>query len=258
MMIMSYSGGTSDCAAAIQEAKKVGIEKFILVTGNPNGRLKDLVPATGLVTYERDSKLEKGFVSIRGTILPCSWFVSRSKYRKRFVDMISSLSERCLVSPGDFFLDLNAALIGKFMEGFELVFEAYGSGYALPAINDFEGKITEGGAGIVRIHESKDFSHGRFMSIMNGRSPASLIIGLVFCIGEPSPYEKKLISSLKKYQPVITVCSQFKGILGGLELLVIVQFLIRYIGEALGKDLSRPSSIPQRGLSLYKWRKSLD
>lgn len=258
MMVMSYSGGTSDCAAAIEEAKRLGVKRFILVTGNPSGRLKDLVPATGVVAYERDSKLEKGFVSIRGTILPCSWFIARSKYRKKFVDLISSLSERCLVSPSDFLLDVKKAVLGKFMEGFELIFETYGSGYSLPAMNDFEGKITEGGAGIVRIHESKDFSHGRFMSIMNGRSPASLIIGIVFCIGEATSYEKKLIASLKKYQPVITVSSRFTGVLGGLELLVIVQFLVRYIGEALGRDLSRPASIPQKGLALYKWRQTLD
>jgi len=53
---------------------------------------------------------------------------------------------------------------------------------------------------------------------------------------------------------VVDFQSTQSDLLGGLELLVGAQFLAVALGTALGKDISCPGHISEKGLRLYRWR----
>jgi hypothetical protein len=120
---------------------------------------------------------------------------------------------------------------------------------------DLESKLTEAAIGVAHLHESKDFSHGRFMLAMRGdRAAAPKIMMLV---GEKDPYERLLVRTLKGLGDVAMLTTQTDGPVGALELLIEVQMLVYEIAAAIdpAMDISKPGSkIPRQGLKLYKWR----
>lgn len=256
VIIVTYSGGTADCEAALKVAIEQKVRRIILLTGNPNARLASILRLSDQVIVCDHSPLEKGFVSIRGTVLPCSWFLRKILSDGSYSDLLRWLNDCCVINPSQIFTEIRDWVVSRRRNNECLSFDLYGTGYAITALGDFESKITEGGVGFARIHESKDFSHGRFMSVMGGIGKMDSI-GIVFCVGPLHGYEKELVDSLNGYQRVMVVTSKYAGLIGALELLVIVQFLIRAIGDCIQKDLSRPDEIPDAGLDLYRWKGSL-
>lgn len=254
VIVISHSGSTIDCREVVEHAIRRCVGRIIVLTGSARPQLKSaLRPGKDLIiSYARRTspKLpgEKGFVSIARTVAPCAvWAaaaVGWSRYGQ-FVEMIEQTQRD----------NAEVSAISKLSEALSKgeTLHVLGGGLATPAMWDLESKFAEGGLGRIQLHESKDFSHGRFISILGGNSPA-LFLGV-----EPwHPYElllQDVVGSGRR--ATASLCSVEGGILGSLELLIRVQSLAQLIGESLHKDISRPREIPPRGLELYHWDQGL-
>ena len=133
------------------------------------------------------------------------------------------------------------------------IIDVYGGGNSWPAMLDLESKFIESGIGRITFHEIKDFSHGRFISGLSKDKKAIIL----FSCGEISDYEKNLKRIIKSFHHEIKeIHTDYKGILGSLDLLLKELYFIINIGTYLKIDISKPK-IPKGALDLYRWNKSL-
>jgi hypothetical protein len=112
--------------------------------------------------------------------------------------------------------------------------------------------MTEAGLGVPRLHESKDFSHGRFISTL-GRDSRRLFLR----VGERTLYSAQLARSLQERDAMVELGFERSGPLGALEALLATQYIAITAGMMMGIDISRPKHIPAAGLELYRWRGDL-
>lgn len=258
LIVTSYSGNTYDCGLAIRKAKELGVKRIALVTSHSKPKLAQLLENQNgpegdvILSYGNGALgLEKGFLSFAGSVLPSILF------SLGYGDL--NIDRRSLQT-------LFASAIGEKFDGLEKFseaikkyggFELLGGANAWPAMIDLESKIVEGGICAVQTHESKDFSHGRFMLSM--KRPFIHRPKLLLQVGNDD-YEDLLFSMLQhksRSTPIIRIVSHSNDILGGLELLIRVQYFIFRLSKALygrQKDITKPTSVPHEGLKLYRWK----
>jgi hypothetical protein len=120
---------------------------------------------------------------------------------------------------------------------------------------DLESKLTEADLAVTRLHEAKDFSHGRFISVLDHQPrPAALVVG----VGPPTSYEEVLLAILRDHCVAVEMRSPEREVLGACDLLIRGQHFVQELGRSLGRDISRPERIPADGLLLYRWKGPLD
>jgi hypothetical protein len=120
---------------------------------------------------------------------------------------------------------------------------------------DLDSKFAEAGLGFLSLHESKDFSHGRFTSVVGTRSITGGV--LLMGVGPPTEYEEHLASMLDRHTVVFSLRSARTAALGALELLIAAQHFCEEYGSEQGIDISKPGSPTGDMLSLYRWSKGL-
>ena len=130
-----------------------------------------------------------------------------------------------------------------------------GSGWATSAMLDLESKIVEAGLGHVVVHEAKDFSHGRFMSVAGTRAISGGVLHIG--VGSLGLYEEQLLHTLGKYIDIQSLRSQEVGVLGALDVLHACQRFAVHYGRHQGVDISQPGDPPSDFLSLYRWTSGL-
>jgi fructoselysine-6-P-deglycase FrlB-like protein len=244
VVVISYSGSTPDCKLVIERAKELEVGTIVIVTGRLEAPLKSLLRSGDYLISHSDKGTERGFVSVAGTVAPCVLWAAAAFSNTEMTHFARALSE-----PIEFRYDY-IRQIGETLKSYKTI-DVLGGGWAWPAIVDFETKLTEGGLGTAHIHEEKDFSHGRFILVL--QEPRLSSAKLLFSIGVESSYRTALREALKEKGPLITVQSDHGGGLGGLEVLIKTQFLVRAIADYIGRDISKPAHIPPVGLSLYRW-----
>ncbi len=132
-----------------------------------------------------------------------------------------------------------------------------------PAALDLESKITESGIGLVMLHESKNFSHGRYTILY--KQDFDLIFHL-YAEKEDfkdNSYEKELGAMLskiarKKDKVLITMRSEVDYWYGTLEMLFKIPFLVVSIGKCMDIDISKPfkgypGGFPSEATDLYNY-----
>lgn len=275
VIVVSYSGKTLDCKHVIEKAKLLKVGRIGLVTGVE----KPLIGSA--LRQENDAQLsffrstgltERGFVSILGTLGPCvAWCAAQLSDPLKIHELLKpyQISESIRLEIGN----EAAKLTNTFSQNVHktatprvsgrdtrvLAISIFGSGCAVPAMIDLESKFTEGNLGWIRIHDEKDFSHGRFMSVLTDDhvdEPA-----LLFRSGEATSYTDKLEKVLKTRNVdastrTAVLQTQYSGALGALDLLIKTQLLVRGIALSLKIDIARPGydNIPRAGLTLYHWK----
>lgn len=256
LLVITYSGASEDCAEAIGRALELGVKTIVLITGAVAPELarllrrnQDVVISFGRPGKSGGSQRERGFVSIAGTVAPCALWTAAAMGSLEMTRFATSLEVN-----GGLDLEEAARRIAKPLRERKNV-AVLGGGLAWPAMVDMESKFTEGGLGNLQIHEMKDFSHGRFVSLLgfeHGETP-------VVCLGVGAwhAYERVVLRMLERRRAFAAISTKHSGILGALELLIRVQFFAQLCGEALEKDISRPSAIPHHGLKLYRWKGGL-
>ncbi|MFL1592777.1 PfkB family carbohydrate kinase [Rhodococcus ruber] len=269
VVAVSYSGNTHDIGLTIRAAKARGTGRIILLTGAPAPRLEaELRPLSwdSVVSYAPPSRRasdairgvrERGFVSIAGTVTPCIPWLTAAAGLNSVIDMIGRIEhdEADATSAAEA-LAPQAGATGRLN-----VIRGHG---ALPAALDIESKFIESGLPAVTLHEQKDLSHGRFISVFQpvqyhalADSPMSDMTApvLVLATGSESRYQQALAKELDSagvHSRELRVSSV--DLTAPLELLTLVQFFSQTFGSKLGVDISRPTSIPEAGLNLYRWR----
>lgn len=254
LVLVSYSGHTPDHVPVIRRARALGVERIALICRTHQPRLQDELGPGGLVVAYGNSrntdKAERGFVSLAATVAPCALMLAAAAGPAS----LEPLATGGLAASVETGRRLGALL----RDSYEL--HVLGSGYCRPAMLDLESKWVEGDLGPVTVHQSKDFSHGRFMSLLAAERRAA---PLMLSVGD-DPYEAELLSTLldehRASEDLVALpCrlqTQQKGLLGALELLIAVQEVAAWAGHEIGKDLSRPERIDPGGLRLYWWSNS--
>lgn len=273
LIVVSHSGRTSDCGLAIERAVGLGVRHIAIVTAAREPRLADVSMtahhasvSVEVISYSQPNGrpgLERGFVSVAGTVSPCAVFAASVAELRDFSTIAADLEEK---RNGN--TESIRSIISALREG--RVIHVFGGGFAWPAMLDIESKFTEGGLGTVQLHESKDFSHGRFMLVLAQRHPTSGCPDtstdeihndgdcqapmVIVQVGTALEYERQLKKVLERQAPLVTISSSSEGAIGSLEALIHIQYLVEKIASGLRLDISRPSCIPRQGLSLYHWK----
>jgi len=183
---------------------------------------------------------ERGFVSIAATVMPAAIWVA-AVHGSEAVLRTPAGSDRNKLA------DAAAALYSDMGSELRLI-EVLATGWAQPAAVDFESKMTESRAAVVRLHDTKDFSHGRFLSAVDEPHPK-----LMLSVGGVTSYERALADAVATPGHLVHWDFNRGSSLGAFDALVELQYLAETVARASGKDLSRPSDIPTRGLRLYQW-----
>lgn len=256
VILVSYSGRTPDIEASAVHARRIGVDTVALVTGaakpklgpffsGPNGMVISYGRRYGRKEEREHPGRERGFVSMAGTVAPCAvWTVAALGIE--WCSRMSSCWQEMTAIAARAGETLSSTLAA------DGTLPVFGTGWALPAMLDLESKFVEANLGVVQLHESKDFSHGRFMSFFGKRRGATP--AFVLKCGVPDEYEKLLLETLKESGLVIEYSSQFDGMLGGLELLIGSQLIGEKVGRDRGVDISRPKVVPSAGLMLYRYK----
>jgi sugar/nucleoside kinase (ribokinase family) len=258
LVVLSYSGATADSEDAIKHARILGVDQIVLVTGASKPKLKEsLAPEKDLVISSAGSTpginrlpRERGFVSIAGTVVPCALWSAAVVGPSRMLHFVKGLERQ--EPPG---FDENAVHELKTALQLRTPIAVMGGGFAWPSMIDLESKFTETFLGNLHLHESKDFSHGRFMSLF---SKSDVRIPVIFLhVGIWHHYEKLLFKTVSKYCQILLLDEPENSILGALRLLIQVQHFAQDCASLVEKDISRPGNIPADGLKLYKWNEGL-
>jgi sugar/nucleoside kinase (ribokinase family)/fructoselysine-6-P-deglycase FrlB-like protein len=265
VVAVTYSGSTPDIAHVLRRARDLGVPNVFVLTASQRPDLGHDFPEANFIRYgpprprsgfeldspaRRHGTRERGFVSIAGTVLPCFLMAAATYGRAELIGLARRLDQES----NDPSVELARKLSKEIDAARSLL--CFGSGFAWPALLDLESKFVEAAVCDVQIHESKDFSHGRFMSVLGEHAPRPARPAALVSVGRPSRYDNELIEILRKNEHHVGVLqSVADGPLGGLELLIRVQRLAQLTAEDLGRDLSRPGNPSPDGLRLYRYKR---
>jgi hypothetical protein len=267
VIAVSYSGRTPDLASALKMAGRHGVSKRVVLTAVPHpalaGSINESEGHDEVVAYGPSGRVpgraygarERGFVSIAGTVMPCvPWMVAEHGFDAviELVRRLEAHSERIqhlakrLADEARMVRHLNVIAAGR----------------AQPAAIDVESKFTESGLPAVTVHEAKDFSHGRFMSVLRPPSyeideEEALSPVLLLTTGPLSRYQQHVARIVGSRTTLHTLSAASDDTVGAIELLAAVQWLSQAVGRVLDVDISRPREVPDGGLRLYGWRGEL-
>lgn len=255
VVAVSYSGGTSDLGHVLDHAARIGVGRLVLLTAAQRPPLASrlrMLSEDQLIVYgpagARAGVRERGFVSIAATVMPVVPFVRSLHDMAGLVELADRLQAD---AP-----EVQAAHeLARHAHARELLL--VGGGWAGPSMTDIEGKFAEADLGPTRLDEPKDFSHGRFVSVLGpGPRERAKQPVLMVSAGGPNDYERTLGTALADDGHPVAYLQAARGdALGGLELLCRAQRFSQAYGEARGIDISRPDPPPPgSGLALYRWK----
>ncbi len=246
VLAISYSGTNTDISRVIRHAVEHGIRRVGIVTINPSppiGEAGTLDRRVEVISYgSTTAGRERGFVSIAATVSPAAVWAAAAHDAESVLAAITSpaFARRRFDETAAFLMD--AAKRGA-------VVELLATGWARPAALDLESKMTESDTVIVRVHDTKDFSHGRFLSVLERPRPRLLVT-----VGPRTAYQERLAKVLSSDAAgFVAVAIERQGGLGAFDALVAMQHIATLTAGFSGRDLSRPETIPKAGLELYKW-----
>lgn len=266
-ILFSYSGRTADIVESMRHARERS--KVVLVTGARSVSAASEVMSDGdiVISYAPDPKRyesapERGFLSFAGVVAPAAVFAA-VEFGVDEVTRTVLAAERAAHS------ERWRHAIAKLARGVERSgrLHVVGGGNSWASMIDIESKCVESGLALPLLHESKDLSHGRFVSLLrnSSQSEQTEVLGdeelsapvLFLSAGRPTRYEQFLLRSLGSAGDVFHLASRRGGVRGGLELLVRCQYTLAGLGRELGVDISRPRFVSPRGLALYHWSNGL-
>lgn len=265
---ISYSGKTPD----IKNLSNLCLEKkinFLLLTGSYTSELSSIYPENNLIriisyfSTEDYTGKEKGMISMFSTLAPITVFQDSWAYET------NSANQNRLKKAKNFVEKLDVSEISLAIKKAPCIHVFY-EWDTYPIAADIESKFTESGIAHVILHEKKNFSHGRFTSILNQNF--AFVINLVrYDITKLAPsigcqkvyrtdYDAKLANFLidfckEKSKHYLELSSA--AVLPtrwNLDIFFVIPYFITKIGMELGIDISKPlKSIPDKVFELYNY-----
>lgn len=255
---ISYSGKTPDVQAVYSKCKGKHIP-FIVVTKAQTDDVSNIYENYGglknhIISYynEKDKTgNERGMISMAGTLSPAVVFnnmVTSSSVlnKERF--------EKALLYAQKLNSDLENISVSLRISPVINVFYDYTT---LPTAYDIESKFTESGIAHVVLHEKKNFSHGRYVSLYKLRAGLNIYLSRqdgknYYCNG----YEKLLTEYLMENStPMLDLgTSTSVDEQWNIEEMFKLPYILVALGRKLKLDVSKPlKPFPEEARKLYSY-----
>ena len=206
-----------------------------------------------IVSYNNQSTKERGFLSIEGIIVPSLIIhmliknIKKEEMLKVFKEQLEKQREKV----EKYFKENNEQLKKAFKKN--NIIDIYYDNYTKPIICDLESKIVETGIYRCTIHEKKNFSHGRFITLEKYPSDVQIYLKLK----KDTKYDNELLKYLKIYSKNLIILESDKENDDGiLELLIYSQLFIYEISKLIKKDLSNPD-YSEDSMKIYRYNKEI-
>lgn len=206
-----------------------------------------------IISYNNQSTKERGFLSIEGIIVPSLIIhmliknIKKEEMLKVFKEQLEKQREKV----EKYFKENNEQLKKAFKKN--NIIDIYYDNYTKPIMCDLESKIVETGIFRCTIHEKKNFSHGRFITLEKYPSDVQIYLKLK----KDTKYDNELLKYLKIYSKNLIILEPDEENDNGiLELLIYSQLFIYEISKLLKKDLSNPD-YSKDSMKIYRYNKEI-
>jgi sugar/nucleoside kinase (ribokinase family)/fructoselysine-6-P-deglycase FrlB-like protein len=256
-VFISFGGENRDILSALEKAVDMNTEEIHVITGDDRSALARKAKQVGAHVHQVSSKVtDSGFVSSAGMLACISTLLG--VLTKSFESSGSEASQFfSLQALSDTFQRAKREIMISFQEFSDTLdrdqpmhFVALGSGWAWPAVIDFEAKMTEGAVCTTEVSELKNFTHGRYLNAYRNKSSRFFVI-----FGLPSDWKlvRFLKEKLSKDFPVLVASSNLEQPLGTLELMIKALYLSSEVSKKLGLDIARVVRFPKESRGLFSW-----
>ena len=206
-----------------------------------------------IISYNNKSTKERGFLSIEGIIVPAliMHMLVEKKKKDDILELFKKQFEKQKEKVEKYFKENNEQLKKAFKKN--NIIDIYYDNYTKPIMCDLESKIVETGIFRCAIHEKKNFSHGRFITLEKYPSDVQIYLKLK----KDTKYDNELLKYLKIYSKnLIILESDEENDNEILELLIYSQLFIYEISKLLKKDLSNPD-YSEDSMKIYRYNKEI-
>ena len=206
-----------------------------------------------IISYNNQSTKERGFLSIEGIIVPAliMHMLVEKKNKEDILKLFKKQFEKQKEKVENYFKENNEELEKAFKKN--NIIDIYYDNYTKPIMCDLESKIVETGIFRCAIHEKKNFSHGRFITLEKYPSDVQIYLKLK----KDTKYDNELLKYLSIYSKnLIILEADEENNNGILELLIYSQLFIYEISKLLKKDLSNPD-YSEDSMKIYRYNKEI-
>ena len=206
-----------------------------------------------IISYNNQSTKERGFLSIEGIIVPAliMYMLVEKKKKEDILELFKKQFEKQKEKVENYFKENNEQLKKAFKK--KNIIDIYYDNYTKPIMCDLESKIVETGIFRCTIHEKKNFSHGRFITLEKYPSDVQIYLKLK----KDTRYDDELLKYLSIYSKNLIILEPDEEDNNGiLELLIYSQLFIYEISKLLKKDLSNPD-YSEDSMKIYRYNKEI-
>ena len=206
-----------------------------------------------IISYNNQSTKERGFLSIEGIIVPSLiiHMLIKNIKKEEMLKVFKEQFEKQREKVGKYFKENNEQLKKAFKKN--NIIDIYYDNYTKPIMCDLESKIVETGIFRCAIHEKKNFSHGRFITLEKYPSDVQIYLKLK----KDTKYDNELLKYLSIYSKNLIILEPDEENNNGiLELLIYSQLFIYEISKLLKKDLSNPD-YSEDSMKIYRYNKEI-
>lgn len=206
-----------------------------------------------IISYNNQSTKERGFLSIEGIIVPAliMHMLVEKKNKEDILELFKKQFEKQKEKVENYFKENNEELKKVFKKN--NIIDIYYDNYTKTIMCDLESKIVETGIFRCAIHEKKNFSHGRFITLEKYPSDVQIYLKLK----KDTKYDNELLKYLSIYSKnLIILEADEENNNGILELLIYSQLFIYEISKLLKKDLSNPD-YSEDSMKIYRYNKEI-
>jgi fructoselysine-6-P-deglycase FrlB-like protein len=255
IVLVSYGGNNPDIISAYNRTIDIGAQRIYAITASQTSKLSRLVRSQkhGSVYCVTDGNKDRGFVSTIGMLSTMAAMCSLLEPSLGDPSLPVFFGEPSL---RDFFASAKAeaeqkldAMSAKFSDLGHRHIVALGSGWAWPALVDFESKITEGGVSTIEISETKNYTHGRYINAYRNKGSRLFVL---LSTSHDTALADFLESRFSKDFPTVVLHTSESGLKASVELTVKQLYLTNAIAKSRGIDIARPY-FPQEARGLYSW-----
>ena len=206
-----------------------------------------------IISYNNQSTKERGFLSIEGIIVPAliMHMLVEKKKKDDILELFKKQFEKQKEKVENYFKE-NMEVLKKAFKKNNII-DIYYDNYTKPIMCDLESKIVETGIFRCTIHEKKNFSHGRFITLEKYPSDVQIYLKLK----KDTKYDNELLKYLKIYSKnLIILEADEENDNGILELLIYSQLFIYEISKLIKRDLSNPD-YSEDSMKIYRYNKEI-
>ena len=206
-----------------------------------------------IISYNNQSTKERGFLSIEGMIVPSliMYMLVEKKKKEDILELFKKQFKKQKEKVEKYFIENNEKLKKAFKKN--NIIDIYYDNYTKPIMCDLESKIVETGIFRCAIHEKKNFSHGRFITLEKYPSDVQIYLKLK----KDTKYDNELLKYLSIYSKNLIILEPDEENNNGiLELLIYSQLFIYEISKLLKKDLSNPD-YSEDSMKIYRYNKEI-